>query len=276
MDIASYEAYCFDLDGTVFIGDQLLAGAGETIAELRRRGRRVLFLTNSSVHTPRDCQQRLKQMGLACREEEILTALYVSASYFAREVPEARLYLVGEAVMRRQMEDLGVAVTEDPEAATHILVGMDREFNYEKMSLGMKAARGGAKLVAVNPDPACPVPGGYIPDTWSIVKALETAAGTKAELIMGKPSLHYVQEAQRMLGCPPARCLMVGDRLETDILMGNSSGMHSALVLTGVSAREDIGQQRIVPHYILNSLADLLNGRAEVHISGELPRIQPL
>lgn len=273
MDIASYEAYCFDLDGTVFIGDQLLEGAGETIAELRQRGRRVLFLTNSSVHTPRDCRRRLEQMGLACREEEILTALYVSGSYFAREEPEARLYLVGETVMRRQLEDLGVAVTENPEAATHVLVGMDRGFNYEKLSLGMKAVRWGARLVAVNPDPVCPVPGGYIPDTWSIVKALETAAGAKSDLILGKPSPYYAQEALRRLNCPPEECLMVGDRLETDILMGNGSGMQTALVLTGVSVREDIRRLKIVPGYVLNSLADLLNGRAEARQSRELPRI---
>lgn len=258
IDIASYEAYCFDLDGTVLIGDQLLAGVGETIAELRRRGRRILFLTNSSVHTPRDCRRRLEYMGLACREEEILTALYVSGSYFAREEPEARVYLVGEAVMRRQMEESGVGVTEDPEAATHVLVGMDRDFNYGKLVLGMRAARGGARLVAVNPDPACPVPGGYIPDTWAIVKALETAAGTQAELIIGKPSPYYAQEALRLLACPPEQCLMVGDRLETDILMGNSSGMQTALVLTGVSTRADIARQQIVPGYVLNSLADLL------------------
>lgn len=259
MDIASYEAYCFDLDGTVFIGDRLLPGVEETVLELRRRGKKILFLTNSAVHTRLDCRSRLASMGLLCEEEEILTALYVSGMYFARQEPEARLYLVGEAVMHRQMELCGVAVTDRPEEATHVLIGMDRAFTYEKLRLGMNAARSGAVLVAVNPDPACPVPGGYIPDTWSIVKALETAAGLKSELVMGKPSLYYAREALRKLKLAPEQCLMVGDRLETDILMGQGSGMHTALVLTGVSTRKDMEALKIQPHYVLNGLMEILS-----------------
>ncbi|AIQ47933.1 haloacid dehalogenase [Paenibacillus sp. FSL R7-0273] len=258
MDIASYEAYCFDLDGTVFIGDQLLPGVEQAVTELRRRGKKILFLTNSAVHTPLDCLNRLAAMGLSCREEEILTALYVSGMYFARQEPEARLYLVGEEVMHRQMEQCGVAVTDEPAAATHVLIGMDRSFTYEKLRLGMTAARSGAKLVAVNPDPVCPVPGGYIPDTWAIVKALEIAAGKPSELVMGKPSLYYAREALHKLGLAPEQCLMVGDRLETDILMGHSSGMHTALVLTGVSSRSDIERMQIEPHYVLDTLADIV------------------
>ncbi|UQZ36816.1 haloacid dehalogenase [Paenibacillus sp. PK3_47] len=258
MNIASYEAYCFDLDGTVFIGDQLLPGVQETLMELRARGKKILFLTNSSVHTRQDCQKRLAGMGLLCQEEEILTALYVSGMYFARQLPEAILYLVGEEVMSWQMKLCGVPTTEIPEAATHVLIGMDRGFNYEKLRLGMNAARSGASLVAVNPDPVCPVPGGYIPDTWSIVKALETAAGKQSAMIIGKPSLDYAEEALRKLNIDPELCLMVGDRLETDILMGSRSGMHTALVLTGVSRREDILAQGIEPHYVLDSLADIL------------------
>lgn len=259
MGIASYEAYCFDLDGTVYIGDRLLPGVTDTITELRRRGKRILFLTNSSNQTRRSCQQRLARMNVPASEEEVLTALYVSGQYFLQHEPEAKLLLMGDESMSEEMKQCGVAVTDDPKAATHVLVGMDFTFNYDKLNRGMKAIRSGARLAAVNPDPVCPVPGGYIPDTWALVKALETAGGVQAELVFGKPSPYFARQTLQRLSLAPEECLVVGDRLETDILLGVNSGMKTALVLTGVTDLEELERQVIKPDYVLNRLSDLLD-----------------
>lgn len=258
MNLTAFDAYCFDLDGTIYVGDTLLAEVEQTIAELRGRGKKILFLTNTSVQTRLDCQKRLERMKLVCGIEEIVTALYVTGLYFKENVPDARLLLLGEAAMEEEMRQFGLETTGDPRAATHVLVGMDRRFTYDKLLQGMRAMRNGAKLVAVNPDPVCPVPEGLIPDTWPIVKALETAGGVDAHLVIGKPSLFMAQLALRRLGVSGGQCLMVGDRLDTDVQMGLGSGMATALVLTGVAGREDIVRLNISPHYVIESLADIV------------------
>ncbi|AJY77680.1 HAD-IIA family hydrolase [Paenibacillus beijingensis] len=256
--MTSFDAYCFDLDGTIFVGDTLLADVQQTISELRGRGKKILFLTNTSVQTRQDCQKRLARMKLFCSIEEILTALYVTGLYFKENVPHARLLLLGEAAMEEELRQFELQTTDDPLDATHVLVGMDRHFTYDKLKRGMTAIRGGAKLVAVNPDPVCPVPGGFIPDTWPIVKALEAAGGVRAHLVIGKPSVNMAKLALRRLGVSGGRCLMVGDRLDTDVLMGLNGGMQTALVLTGVAAKEDIVRMDITPHYVIDTLAELI------------------
>ncbi|MBD2847044.1 HAD-IIA family hydrolase [Paenibacillus sp. IB182496] len=256
--VREYAAYCFDLDGTVYVGDEPVPGAKRTIDELRRQGKKIRFLTNSSVHTRLDCKRRLQRLGVDCEEEEVLTALHLSGQYFREQAPQASVFLVGEEAMRAQMELSGVAVARAPEHATHVLVGMDRALTYEKLRLGMLAVRAGARLIAVNPDPVCPVPRGWIPDTWTMVRALETASGAVAELVIGKPSRYYANQALRGLGLPPEQCLMVGDRLETDIALGTQSGMATALVLTGVTALAELAHSGLRPTYVLRDMTELV------------------
>ncbi len=256
--IDSYDAYCFDLDGTIYAADRLLPGAAETIRALRGRGKKLLFLTNSSVLTREQCRRKLEAMGVPCREDEVLTALYVSGLYFSRVAPNAKVLLLGEAAMRSQMDEFGVEWTVDPDAATHVLVGSDREFTYEKLRLGMEAVRAGARLIAVNPDPACPVPGGHIPDTWAFMQAVSAAAEVRGEHYVGKPSTFFARYALEWLRLPPDRCLIVGDRLETDIAMGLRSGMRTALVLTGIATLEDAKRQSFEPDYVIDELPELL------------------
>ncbi|RAV17903.1 HAD-IIA family hydrolase [Paenibacillus contaminans] len=256
-DLTSFDAYCFDLDGTIFVGDTLLPGVQETIAELRSRRKKIMFLTNTSVQTRLDCQKRLERLGLPCELEEIMTAIYVSGMYFRENAPDAAVYLLGEPAMEEELRQFGVRITEEPLAATHVLVGMDRNFSYDKLNLGMKAIRRGAKLVAANPDPVCPATDGVIPDTWSLVKALETAGQSEAYMVIGKPSSYYAQKALQSLGIPSEKCLMVGDRLETDILLGLNSGMRTALVLTGIASADDIGRDTITPDFVIATLGEI-------------------
>ncbi|WP_408892095.1 HAD-IIA family hydrolase [Paenibacillus taichungensis] len=257
-DVYAYDAYCFDLDGTIYIGQMRLPGVNSFINSLRSKGKRLLFLTNTPVHTKEDCYQRLLSLGISCQPDEILTAGYLSGMYFAEHAPDAKVLVVGEEALRRELRALGIAMTEDPYQSTHVLVGMDRGFNYDKLHLAAKAVRHGAALLATNPDNCCPVQGDIIPDTGAILSSIEAASQRKASVVIGKPSRYYAEKALQLLDVDRSRCLMIGDRLETDILFGQQNGMKTALVLTGISSKEDIGKTDIVPDYIWPSFNEFI------------------
>jgi HAD superfamily hydrolase (TIGR01450 family) len=138
------------------------------------------------------------------------------------------------------------------------LVGLDRNFSYQKLHIGLKVVRKGAQLVATNLDPYCPTPNDVNPDTGAIVKAIEAASSTNTVAVTGKPSTYYAQKVLQKLRIQPEQCLMVGDRLETDILLGANSGMKTALVLTGVTSIHQIDHQSVTPNYVLSTLGDII------------------
>ncbi|MED4602341.1 HAD-IIA family hydrolase [Paenibacillus validus] len=253
-----FEGYLFDLDGTVYAGNSILPGVLPTLNRLREQEKSLLFVTNTTIRTIEEVQQRLEQLGVACSEDEIMTALSVAGLYFGEHEPGAKVFMIGERAMKLELERYGVETTEDALSATHVLVGLDRQFTYDKLTQGMNALRNGALLLAANPDPFCPIDDGAIPDTWSLVKALETASLRETFKVIGKPSAYYAEKAFEKLSVDPGRCLMVGDRIETDIRFGNASGMYTALVLTGADSRKDIMLTGVEPDYVLASLSEII------------------
>ncbi|MCM3703157.1 HAD-IIA family hydrolase [Paenibacillus macerans] len=261
-DTLSFETYFFDLDGTIFLGDILLPGVQETLCHLRSLNKQVRFLSNTTIRTRRECRDRLLQLGLAAHEEEIVTAGFMSAAYFLESRGAVRVLVAGEQALRDELAAVGVEMTDDPVQASHVLVGMDREFDYGKLHRAMKAVRNGARLIAANPDPNCPVAGDLIPDTWSMVKAIEAASMGAVGEVIGKPSAYFAAKVLEWSGTSGDRCLMVGDRLDTDIVFGASHGMRTALVLTGVASLGDLEQFPVMPDYVWTTLDELL-GQAE-------------
>lgn len=257
-DTLSFETYFFDLDGTIFLGDVLLPGVRETLCFLRSQEKKVRFLSNTTIRTRKECRDRLRRLGLAAYEEEIVTAGSMSAVYFGERPERVRVLVAGEQALVRELAAEGVDTTENPSEATHVLVGMDREFNYGKLHRAMKAVQGGARLIAANPDPNCPVDDDLIPDTWSMVKAIEAASLGTVEEIIGKPSAYYAAKVLDWSGTDGDRCLMVGDRLDTDILFGACHGMRTALVLTGVSTLADLDRFPVRPDYIWTTMDEML------------------
>ncbi|MFD1175751.1 HAD-IIA family hydrolase [Paenibacillus puldeungensis] len=257
-DVWSYEGYFFDLDGTILLGDQLLPGVSDSLQFLRESGKKVLFLSNTTVRTRRDCQVRLQELGLQASLDEIVTAGFASAIYLRESKTSPVVLVIGESALTRELEEQGVRYTMDPHKATHVLVGMDTHFDYTKLHHAMTAVRNGAILIAANPDPNCPVSGDLLPDTWSLVKAIETASSVEPHVVIGKPSEFYSAKVLEWCGLPGDRCLMIGDRLETDILLGIMSGFRTALVLTGVASREDIERLKLRPDYVWNTMEDFL------------------
>lgn len=253
-----FDGYFFDLDGTILLGEQLLPGVLETLEALRQAGRQIGFLTNTTTRTRAECCHRLQRLGLEAYEEEILTAAYTSALYLRERAGASAVFVVGEPALTEELEGQGIRHTTDALEATHVLVGMDQQFHYGKLHLAMKAVRNGAELIAANPDPFCPVEGDIIPDTWSIVKAIEAASCMRPSAVIGKPSRYYGAKVLEASGLPAGRCLMIGDRLETDILFGVNNGLSTALVLTGVTSGGELRRSSIQPDYVWATLSELL------------------
>ncbi|MFD1708978.1 HAD-IIA family hydrolase [Siminovitchia sediminis] len=257
MNIEDFEAYCFDLDGTIYLGDELLPGAKEILNTLRKKGKRILFITNSPTRTRAECQKKLEDFGIEVCREEILTGPYIAALYFAETFPDAVVYVVGEAAIHTEFEHMSIRMTDDPLKATHVMVGLDRSFTYAKLQRAMDAVRNGAKIIVTNPDPVCPVPGGLIPDTYAIARAIEVASGQSIYEVTGKPSVFYGNRILQTLHVEKEGCLIIGDRLETDILMGKFNEIQTCLVLTGIARPEDVDRKKIYPDFIVEDLHSL-------------------
>lgn len=257
-DVNDFDGYFFDLDGTILLGEQLLPGVPETLEALRAAGKQILFLTNTTTRTRTECSVRLQKLGLDAQVNEIMTAAYASALYMREQGDKAAVFVIGEKALTSELEEQGIRLTTDPLRATHVLVGMDMHFDYDKLHQAMKAVRSGAALIAANPDPFCPVDGDEIPDTWSMVKAIEAASCIPPAIVLGKPSAHYGAKVLELSGLSAERCLMVGDRLETDIAFGAGTGMRTALVLTGVTNAQQLQQFPVQPDYVWEALSDLL------------------
>ncbi|WP_231860407.1 HAD-IIA family hydrolase [Bacillus sp. OxB-1] len=254
MNIQDFDAFCFDLDGTILLGNERLPGAKKIVDQIRGYDKKVLFITNSPTQTRDACARRLNALGIKTKAAEVLTTPFVSALYFLEHYPDARVYIVGEEAIHEEFHQLSLTITENPLEATHVLVGLDRSFTYEKLNLAVMAVRNGANIIVTNPDPSCPVPGGVMADTLSIAKAIEVASGQEITDVVGKPSLFFGERMLGQLNIERERCLIIGDRLETDILLGKINQFPTCLVLTGIARKEDIETRKIYPDFIVGDL----------------------
>lgn len=261
-EVWKYEGYFFDLDGTIYLGGRLLPGVSASLGFLRRSGKKVMFLSNTTTRTREECADRLRRLGLQAEAHEIITAGYASAIYLKGLSPSPLVYAIGEPALMKELLLAGVDCTEDVLSATHVLVGMDTQFDYSKLYLAAKALRNGAVLIAANPDPNCPVENDLLPDTWPLVKAIETASSIGSSMIIGKPSAYYAAKVLEWSGLPAERCLMVGDRLETDVRFGIVHGFGTALVLTGAATREELARSGLRPDYVWDTMEELLSAMA--------------
>jgi phosphoglycolate/pyridoxal phosphate phosphatase family enzyme len=256
-DMKSYDAYIFDLDGTMYLGDALLPGAAHAIRILRERGKRTVFLSNNPTHTRDEYAEKLTRLGMSTAAGEIVNSSTVMVDFLGREMPGARLFVCGEEPLRRQLATAGFALTEDARATDAVIASFDRTFAYRKLQIAFDAIRAGARFFATNADRFCPVPGGGEPDAAAIIAAIEACTATRVEAVVGKPS-HFMSEAiLHLVQLPPSQCIIIGDRLETDVLMGIQAGMASGLVLTGATTRDMLERSEIQPTWVLESLMEL-------------------
>ena len=263
-----YSGYIFDMDGVIYRGDQPIQDAIEVANNLKRRARKLTFVTNNSAKPASEYKSILLRMGIASiDEEDIITSGDVTARYLANELeryPERKKVLcVAEESVKHLLRNIGMEVVEpeDYRKAHYVVVGFYAPFNWE---LGTRAADAiatyGAKLIGANPDPARPVENGEIEaGTGAIIAFIESASRTKA-VIMGKPYPGMYRMALQRMSLEISDVLMVGDMLNTDVKGALDLGMDAALVLTGMSKREDIEKLGITPTYVIDSLKELIPG----------------
>ncbi len=259
-----------DLDGTVYLGEALIPGAGEAIRAIKGAGVRVAYLTNKPLQPRAAYAEKLTRLGVPTAPHEVVTSSSVLARWLHQHAPGATLFVIGEPPLLAELSDAGFALSDDPAQIEVVVAAFDRGFDYRKLTIGMTAIRRGARFVATNPDRSCPMPEGEIPDCAAVIGALEGCTGKQVEVVMGKPSAVMLEMALQVLGLGAGDCLMVGDRLETDILMANRAGVRSALVLSGVTRPADLRRASALdggpdgepagaprPDAILDALGDL-------------------
>ena len=255
---AFHDAYIFDLDGTVYLGDRLLPTAGETITRLRAIGKRTVFLSNNPTRTRAEYAAKLTRLGLSTPASDVINSSFVMVDFLQKRIPAAKLFVVGEQSLCDELSHGGFILTNEATAVDAVIASFDRTFNYQKLQIAFDAINNGARFFATNADRYCPVPGGGQPDAAAMVAAIEACTNTIIEAIVGKPS-HFMAEAiLNLLDLPPEKCIMIGDRLETDVLMGLNAGMAGTLTLTGATNAEMLAQSDIVPMYVIQQLSDLI------------------
>jgi HAD superfamily hydrolase (TIGR01450 family) len=236
-----YDGYLFDLDGTIYLGDTLLPGAFELVTALREAGRETLFLSNNPTRDPQMYADKLGRLGLPTPVDRIVNPVVTMAAWIAQEMPGATVFVIGEEPLVRAIEQAGCRISDDPAEIDLVVASYDRGFDYRKLQIAFDALwqHGRARLVATNPDAYCPFPGGRgEPDAAAVIAAVEACTGRRCEINVGKPDPLMLHTALRAIGLPGESCVMVGDRLYTDIAMAVDAGIPSALVLTGESTPE--------------------------------------
>ncbi len=257
-----YEGYVFDLDGTIYLGDELLPGAKRLIEELRKLGKKVAFLSNNPTKDPRMYADKLTRLGVPTPEGEVVNTVVTMTRWLLQNHPDATVFPISEEPLRRSLREAGIRMSDRPDEIDIVIASYDRAFDYRKLQIAFDAIwfHKRARLVTTNPDPYCPLPGGRgEPDAAAVVGAIEACTGARCEVNVGKPSRIMLETVMERIGLEPADCVMTGDRLYTEIRMALDAGMPSAVVLTGETTSEDVqtASEENLPDYVLDRI-DLL------------------
>ena len=249
------ELFLFDMDGTLYLGDEVYDGAINLMEDLSRLGKRYIYLTNNSSRAGTDYITRLRKLGFPCEAENVFTSGMATGMYLNQRHPGAKVYLVGTQALRRELLSYGIELVED--GADVVVVGFDTELVYEKLDKACHFLRRGATFIAANPDWVCPMPNDEVlPDCGSIC-ALLTASSGKEPSYIGKPNRNMIDVISEMTGVPNEKICAVGDRLYTDIAVAQNAGSISVLVLSGETDQSMVDAAERKPDYILPSVKEL-------------------
>lgn len=216
-----------------------------------------MFLSNNGGRLPRDLMEKINRLGIPVSEDQVLNSAAAMIHALAKDFRESRIMVVGERRLSEGISAAGVELTEDPQSTDIVVVAIDSGFTYDKLRRAHAAILRGALFWATNLDPTFPAADGFLPGAGSIVAAVSAAVGRAPDRVFGKPYPDMARIALELLGTDAQSCLVVGDRMETDILFARNAGMDSALVLTGASDRSDLSRLAYAPDYVLESIADL-------------------
>jgi NagD protein len=244
-----------DFDGTICRGDDLIPGAAEALARLRRAGHPVVFMTNA-VESPATFASRLTAWGIPALPADVVHAPAALLRYLDAHAPGAVVFAIGEAALLKQLA-ARYRMSDDPQAVEVVVASADYAFDFRKLLIAFHALRHGARFLATNIDPTYPSAEGEVPDAGAILGAIQGCTGRSPEAVVGKPSRLMAELALERLGRPAGETWIVGDSLKADIALGRDAGMTTALVLTGVTRAEDLSASPIRPDHVLESLSAL-------------------
>ncbi|MCU0485550.1 MAG: HAD-IIA family hydrolase [Anaerolineales bacterium] len=252
--LAQVQCFLLDMDGTVFLGERLLEGAARFINVLHAQGKRYLFLTNNSSKHRRQYAEKLGRLGLPVPEELIFTSGEATALYLQQKVSGGRLYVVGTPALEEELREHGLELVQDQPQC--VVLGFDTTLTYEKLWQLCSFVDQGLPYIATHPDINCPLPGGFMPDIGAVIAFVSTSTGREPDLVVGKPNRMMVERAAQKMGLPVTALGMVGDRLYTDIALGQASGIPAVLVLSGETRPEDLPGSKFTPDYIFAHLGE--------------------
>ncbi len=249
------ECWLTDMDGVLVHENQAVEGASELIRRWVDTSRRFLVLTNNSIYTPRDLRARLKASGLDIPEENIWTSALATAQFMKAQLPHGRAFVIGEAGLTTALHEAGFILTD--QNPDFVVLGETRTYSFEAITRAIRLIGEGARFIATNPDATGPSKEGPIPATGAIA-ALISKATNREPYVVGKPNPMMFRSAMNQIEAHSETTAMIGDRMDTDIIAGMEAGLHTLLVLTGITQREDIDAYPFRPDQVLDSVADLI------------------
>ena len=255
IDLNKKKGFICDMDGVIYHGNQILPGVAEFIQWLHEENKEYLFLTNNSGSTPRELQNKLSRMGLDISEEHFYTSALATAAFLKEQSPDCSVYAIGEAGLFNALYDAGITMNDvNPD---YVVVGEGKTYSLDTLTKATNLVLGGAKLIGANSDVSGPIENGIAPACGALVAPIEIATGTKA-YFCGKPNPLMMRTGLKLLHCHSAEAVMVGDRMDTDIISGLESGMSTILVLSGISSPETLKSYAYRPSVVLDGVGDIV------------------
>jgi NagD protein len=248
------EAYLIDMDGVLLHESALIPGADAFVRQLREANRTFLILTNNSIYTPRDLRARLIRAGIDVPTRSLWTSALATAQFLDSQRPGGTAHAIGEAGLTTALHDVGYVLTEvEPD---YVVLGETRTYSFEAITRAIRLIRAGARFIATNPDPTGYSPEGLLPATGSVAALITKATGV-APYFVGKPNPLMMRSALNRLGAHSESTVMIGDRMDTDVVAGLEAGLRTVLVLSGVTAPADIDKFSYRPTHVVHSVADI-------------------
>lgn len=253
-ELKSAKNFLIDMDGVLVKGKQPIPGADRFLAQLRQHNHPYLVLTNNPNYTPRDLAHRLNSAGLEIPEEQIYTSAMATAQFLHSQRPEGTAFVIGESGLTQAIHKIGYVITDT--APDYVVLGETNNYHFEAITRAVRLIEGGAQFIATNPDPNGPEESGIVPACGALAALIEKATG-KSPLFVGKPNPLMMRQALNHLNVHSEDTVMIGDRMDTDIIAGVMSGMRTILVLTGVTQPDDVERFPYRPNWIFESIADI-------------------
>ena len=254
--IRKKKAIISDMDGVIYHGNKLLPGVPEFVEWLKKERKKFLFLTNSSERTPTELKEKLGRLGIDVPKNVFYTSALATAHFLSSQKPKGTAYIIGEAGLINAMYNVGYTMNNvNPD---YVVVGESISYSYEKIEKAINLVRKGAKLIGTNPDMTGPGENGIVPATKALIAPIELATG-KSAYFVGKPNPLMMRIALKRVGCSREESLIIGDRMDTDIIAGIESEIDTCLVLSGISGKESIDEFPYRPHFVLEGVNEIIS-----------------